>query len=303
MPAKLIGAVDIGGTKTLCGIVDETGTIRVKDVFPTVTGENGGAVCAERFIELIGRQTEKIGVNIKALSGIGISCAGPVDYMNGIVKNPYTLPGWDNFAITQYITQKTGLHARIENDVNCALAGEIKVRGLQNYCVLMLMFGTGIGAALCNRGMVYRAGKDYHPEMGHVIVASEGPECYCGRRGCFESLCSGSALNRRAVEAGYSDFDFLLEMRESGDVKAIAVLDNILMNFKNGIWNYMTLFKPDILILGGGIMKKFYKYVFDAVETDLRNSYDFVGGYQIIGSESAAETALIGAAELILNKI
>ncbi|HOS73945.1 MAG TPA: ROK family protein, partial [Verrucomicrobiota bacterium] len=77
--------------------------------------------------------------------------------------------------------------------------------------VLMLTFGTGIGVAFCHRGDLYRAGGVYHPEMGHVIVDSEGPACYCNHVGCFESLWSGAAINRRAVDLGYRDFDELYQ--------------------------------------------------------------------------------------------
>lgn len=291
---KLTGAVDIGGTKIQVGIVDKEGNVLADECFPTSSRNQSADRAVERIAEILKWQCGSLGIDLKNLRGIGISCTGPVDCQNGTIENPYTLAGWTGYPIVGELMEKTGLCVRMENDANGALLGEIQRRGLQNRKVLMITLGTGIGAAFWNAGSLHRSGK-YHPEMGHVIVASDGDLCYCGHRGCFESRCSGKAMNRRAEKEGYKDFDELYVKAHDNNVEAGRLLEEIRQDLKNGIWTLNLIFKPNIIILAGGFSKRYFPFVKDAVLEDSAGKEDFLSHFEILPAYENKNSALSGA--------
>ena len=298
---RIAGAVDIGGTKILAGIADETGKILAGRSFPTVTGDGGALKSTTTIADTLRQQCASLGLAFDALEGVGIICAGPVNPVSGVVDNPYTLPGWGGYPITDSLQRMTGLRVRLENDANGVLLGEVKLNGLEEQRVLMLTFGTGIGVAICNHGELFRAGGIYHPEMGHMIVDSEGPECYCKHKGCFESLWSGAAINRRAREIGYADFDRLYLDWRSGNPQLTAFMRRAERQFAGGVWNLMSIMKPDTLILGGGLMAMYFDFAADIICRDLAGLNDFVEGYRILKAGEHGEPALVGGAALIFD--
>lgn len=301
MKERFVCAVDIGGTKILTGIVDSHGKVHVERSFPTMTGEGGAKKSVQLIAESLRSLSEDLSIPFQELGGIGLACTGPVDTVKGTVENPYTLPGWEGFPLTDTLRQLTGLKAVLENDVNGALLGEVMLRDLERSRVLMIAFGTGIGVAACNRGALYEAGR-FHPEMGHVIVDRDGPECYCRHRGCFESLWSGAALNSRSVQAGFKDFDQLFIAGGQGDRKAAAFVDQARHQLQNGVWNLMSIFKAEVIILGGGLMKRYFEFARDVIQADLRSLLDFTGEFEIVPAGVLGDPALVGAARLVFDK-
>ena len=136
--------------------------------------------------------------------------------------------------------------------------------------------------------------------MGHIIVSSQGPECYCGHRGCFESLCSGKAINDRAQEAGYRDFEDLLAHLHQE--KAQALLSEIQQNFQSGIWSLRVVFKPDVLILAGGFAKNYYPILQQPLTGAKENNGDFSGLADILPESNVPNAALMGACMLPWKK-
>lgn len=298
MTDHVIGAVDIGGTKIMVGIADSQGNIACCESFPTLLGEGGAEKSLEHIVELLDYQKRKTCGVSGSLNRIGVVCAGPVDTEKGIVQNPYTLPGWEDFPLSRRLSEETGVPVLMENDANGALLGEVALRGFHLKRVLMVTVGTGIGVAFMNRGKLYRTGEGYHPEMGHIVISSRGEKCYCGQTGCFESLCSGTAVNKRAVQKGYSDFDELFAGSKRGEESALAGCEQIAEDFSRGLWNLSVVFKPEIVILGGGIMDRYYSFFADEFLTFIQKREDFVGPLRIIQAGTQAGSALVGAAQL-----
>lgn len=294
MKKCLTGAVDIGGTKVQIGIVDADGNVLADECFSTASVEHEPDCAVEKIIKILEKHCEKIHISLKDLRGIGISCAGPVDCEEGTIENPYTLGGWMGYPIVRKMEGKTGLQVRMENDANGALLGEVLRRQLQDRKVLMITFGTGIGAAFWNAGALYRSGK-YHPEMGHVIVSSAGEICYCGHRGCFESRCSGKAMNERAQRSGYQDFEELYGSAEKDDEKARRIIDEIRQDLKNGVWTLNLIFKPEYIILAGGFARQHFSFVRDAILEDSVDKEDFLSCFDVLPAYENINSALAGA--------
>lgn len=295
MQEMQIGAVDIGGTKIAVGIVDGKGNLLEEDSFPTNPKQQSPEEAMEQVVCLLKKQCDKQSICFENLKGIGISCAGPVNIQEGTVDNPFTLPGWEGFHLVDYLQDRSKLPVRLENDANGALLGEIFQRGLENRRVLMVTIGTGIGVAFWESGKLFSHRK-YHQEMGHIIASGEKRNCYCGHEGCFESCCSGTALNARAVEAGYQDFDDMykaaIQQRED---KAKTLLHTISRDIANGMWTLNIVFKPEVIILAGGFTRRYFEYFKEVILADSKGKEEFLDDFLILPTSNDANPALIGA--------
>ena len=179
--------IDIGGTKMALGIVDGSGIVRVQAVLPT-EAEAGFDRAVTRLGDAIEALCGEAGARTRALAGIGIGCAGPLDTGRGLINNPYTLAGWDKCDIVTPLRARFGVRVRLENDADAAAMGECFAGAGRGFDpIVMLTLGTGVGGAAIVGGEVYRGANGEHPELGHVIVSDDGPPCYCGCRGCLES--------------------------------------------------------------------------------------------------------------------
>lgn len=296
---QLMGAVDIGGTKVQIGLVTGSGTILGARSFATDSRVQTGEEAVLKIAEELRALCREAGVPLESLCGIGVFCAGPVDTQKGTVENPYTLPGWEGLPLADLLSQATGLTVKLENDANGALLGEVFSRGIAHRRVLMVTIGTGIGVAFWDGEGLYRTGR-YHPEMGHILVTDWGPECYCGHRGCFESLCSGKAINDQAQAAGYADFEYLLAHTYQDNAQTL--LSEIQQNFKSGIWSLRVIFKPDVLILAGGFAKSYFPILQQALAAPSENSEDFSGLAEIMPESNVPNAALMGACMLPWKK-
>ncbi len=296
---EVVGAVDIGGTKILVGIATKDGRVIESCSFKTVVGGKGatsGERSADGIISEIKRMTKAHNVT---LARVGIGCAGPVDPVLGTVENPYTLMGWDRFNIVSYIKERLNVSVQLDNDVNTALLGEVSYKGLQGKSVLMVTFGTGIGVSFYDGERLYRTKGRFHPEMGHQIVDISGERCYCGRIGCFEGLCSGSMVNKRSKALGYSGFDEVMDVYNGGSNEAVnGFVSELSRQFKNGIWNLLTLFKPQVLILGGGLAINHFEFLSGLITDEFNNASDFVGEFTVLSALDDAGSALIGSVML-----
>ena len=289
--------IDIGGTKIALGLVDEKGEILFQGRIPTLAQEG-----PEGALDRMEAELRRLGEGLfdgGRLRGIGIGCAGPVDYRRGVVMNPYTLPGWEEYPLAEEISRRFGVPARLENDVNTVLLGEVALGRWEKKDVLLVMVGTGVGVAFYRKdASLHRTRSVYHPEMGHLIIEPDGPDCYCGRRGCLESLASGSALHRIAAEEGFGDFRSLIAAAGSGSSAARDLLNQAARRLAAGIWNLQIILQPEVVVLGGGIMDDYFHFFKEEILNHLPEREDFNGRFTMKPSHGGDRPALLGAAQL-----
>jgi glucokinase len=183
--------IDIGGTK--CAVIAGTEEMKIlsKISFPTETSKGPSYA-----INLLLNSASEIINNPETgrLKAIGISCGGPLDSINGIVKSPPNLPGWDDIHIVDLFKEKFKVPVYLQNDANACALAEWKFgagRGTKN--MVFLTFGTGMGGGLIINGMLYPGTNDLAGEVGHIRLADEGPKAY-GKKGSFEGFCSGTGI-------------------------------------------------------------------------------------------------------------
>ncbi len=204
------------------------------------------------------------------LAGIGMGCTGPVDAQRGVIVNPGTLPGWVDVPVVEWLKQRFGVPACLENDADAAALGEYWMgagRGTDRLYAITV--GTGIGTACIIDGQVYRGVGGFHPEGGHLLVDPAGPACYCGGRGCWESLASGTAIAasmRAALEAQGAlygawaercDGQAVADAARRGDTLALQVMERAADAFAQGLFSILMLFFPEMIVLSGGVMRSY----------------------------------------------
>ncbi len=297
--------IDIGGTKTAIGLgyVDgERTEIRSSIRIPTYA-KAGPLAFFNRAVKAMDQLMQEQHITREALKGIGIGCTGPIDVGRGIIMNPYTLPGWESFGIVGQFHEVFKVPVSIENDVDVILLGEIALSQMYHKNVSLIMFGTGIGISCYQQGSLHTTGSPYHPEMGHTIISESGPACYCGNRGCMESLVSGKALNASAQEAGFNDFEGLYQNYLEADEHAVAIMERILRQMAAGIWNILLVFHSDIVILGGGLMDTFYDFFSEQLLQYIPQSVDFTGNFVFLRTHPGNLSGMVGAITLIQESI
>ena len=250
----MIGAIDIGGTKIAVGVVDDTGKVIASSSFPTapLKGWQAALSTARQELQWHLRST---GVT---LQGIGIGCTGPVYPQHGTVGKVALLPGWEGCPLAVEFATAFGVDVALENDADAAAMAECmwgSGRGVERF--LYVTVSTGIGAGFLLNGKVYRGPNGSHPEMGHHVIDSSGPECACGSSGCFESLASGTALaqwfqqsdpRRRQVTARQ-----IFELAAQQDACAVAAVARFSRYLAIGLGNLVTILTPDVIAIGGGV--------------------------------------------------
>jgi glucokinase len=248
--------VDIGGTTISVGLVRESGGIEGRLVLPTKV-ERGFTEAVERIAQAVESLLVSAGLRRGELAGIGIGCAGPVNPVAGTIHNPFTLPGWEGANPVRVLADRFSVPAYLENDADVALLGEAhagSARSLRD--VVMLTFGTGVGGGALVGGRVHRGVNGEHPEIGHIPVDPSGPECYCGIRGCLESLASGTALSLAGQPWGFADAAEVFAGAAAGDEKASSLVDRAVLAVASAFWTILHTFVPEKVVFGGGLMER-----------------------------------------------
>ncbi len=267
--------LDIGGTNMVGAIVArEDGRLLSHESIAT-DSRRGVSDGLQRVAELARRLVAQAGLRIEQIDAAGIGSTAPIDIPSGTVKNPYTLPGWDEFPVGPHLTQTFGWPSCLIGDCEAAALGETWVgagRGHKN--VVYVTVGTGIGAGIIIDGKLHRPIASGTSEIGHMALdLTGGPDCYCGARGCWEILAAAPAIVQRA-QAAYADAPSdspLLQLvqgnREAitaewvsvastqGDPIAQRLVNETATYMGHGLANVMNMLGPEIVILGGGVMK------------------------------------------------
>jgi glucokinase len=240
--------LDIGATKTLGLVIDDAGEILAEVREATEPGTDGVVRTAARVVEALRAAT---GEPLTGTVGVGIP--GLVDPTNGTVKHAVNL-GLDGdwFALGDALGERLGVRVVVENDVNAASLGAMKVSGEDD--LVYLSIGTGLAAGLVLEGRLRRGDHGAAGEVGHIPVDPQGVLCECGQRGCLETIASGSALAAAWPSSGHvPPAQALFAAAQGGDPKAIAVRDEFAAGVASAIRVLALAVDPRTVVLGGGV--------------------------------------------------
>jgi glucokinase len=258
-------AMDLGGTKLLTGLVGRDGVVVKRTIAPTETSSE------ERLLAQIDAAIdEHLDEGVLGI-GIGVPCL--IDQRSGQAVSAVNVPIQD-VGLRDHVRDRFGLPTGIENDANAAALSEHTFgagRGTRH--MVMLTLGTGIGGGLILNGELYRGAYGAAAELGHVTLDLDGGPCQgsCPGIGHLEALASGHAaralarevaaerpegdLGRAAAQGREIDAKLTVELARDGEGDAREVLRRIGRNLGFGIANYVNVFNPDLVVLGGGFSR------------------------------------------------
>ena len=264
--------VDIGGTNTACGIVDDECKIIARSKVKTNPKGDGVPDYADALGEIKRAVREACGAAGIAPSdahSIGIGCPGICNSELGVVEYASNL-GFRNAPIKADMEKEFGISVYLDNDANAAAFGEFAAGGAKgSNSAVVITLGTGVGSGIIIDGKIYRGANFAGGEIGHTVIVLDGLPCSCGRRGCFEAYSSATGLVRMTTQASELNPDSIMTrmIREEGKVSARtaynamkqgdpvgkAVTEQYIKYLACGIANVINTFQPDILCIGGGV--------------------------------------------------
>ncbi len=250
--------IDYGGTNVKAGIFAEGGTAIRFEQKPL--SEFSSGTLLENLLTFAVEVTRG-----QALQAGGFAIKGLVDSRKGVVEEDIgagsLLAGID---LRAAFSRALGVPFVLENDARAYAWGEWRFGAGQGAKVMACMtLGTGIGCAVVADGNPYRgAGQTGGLLGGHLSIDRNGPQCPCGNRGCLELYCSATALHRRLRElhpelAGENEdvlAAFFRRIREKDRRYESSFLE-FIDNFALGVVNVVHAYGPDVVVLGGGVMK------------------------------------------------
>ena len=251
MPERYRIGIDLGGTKTEIIVLSATDGVILRKRTPTPKLEGYEAIC-ENICCLIkeGRASTNGGDHT-----IGIGIPGILEPRTDTVVNANTtvLIGKPFKADLERMLDHT---VTIENDANCFILAEARLgaaAGARN--AFGVIMGTGCGGGIVINGEIYRGRHGIAGEWGHLSIDPAGPECWCGNRGCVETLISGTGLEnqyniRTGKKAGAPE---IIAAARRGEAAAAAAFDQFLSDFGRALGGLISVLDPDIVVLGGGL--------------------------------------------------
>ncbi|MBN1375762.1 MAG: ROK family protein, partial [Dehalococcoidia bacterium] len=269
-PGKPVIAIDIGGTKYIVGVIDCNGKILSRIYRYTLSAEGPQKLTA-RLMSAIDEAVKQSGVQGAGLGGIAVAYAGLVDIGKGLVTEAPNLPNWNNVPLRDMLANRYGIPAFVLNDANAAALGEHRLgagKGLSN--MIFITVSTGIGGGIIINNELYNGTDGCAGEIGHMVLEVDGPQCNCGRKGCWESLASGSAIARIAKERlGSGEQSILADMTagnidgvtaelvskgaKKGDALCLEVINEAACYLGIGLANLVNIFNPQMIVIGGGV--------------------------------------------------
>jgi predicted NBD/HSP70 family sugar kinase len=196
------------------------------------------------------------------LQEIGIGVPGLVNASNGQILWLPELPDYSGLELPAEIQEHCGISTAIDNDSNLAALAELwsnETADLSNF-VVVVIGDVGVGAGIVLNRELYR-GHDtsFAAEFGHMIVDPAGPECSCGRRGCWELYVSDRATWTRYSRASQQEFSEsrfkeLLRLAFAGDKRALGALSDTAKYLSIGLSNIFLALNPEVIIVAGQVV-------------------------------------------------
>lgn len=273
---KYIG-VDLGGTNIVVGLVDSEGNIIKSYTRPTLTTRKTEEIFDD-IIDMCQILIEEFNLDKTSLKGIGMGIPGEVDGKKGVINYSNNIPMKD-FNVGSYmqvLCKKVNMDIPFffANDADCAALGELVAgAGKGHSDLIILTLGTGVGGGIIINNKIYSGFYAGGAELGHQTIVHNGEACTCGNKGCLEAYASASALIRDAKKAAKENPSSLLntltdnnlenmtakvvfDAKDQNDNVAIKLVDDYIEYLSVGVANLINIFKPEVLLLSGGISKQ-----------------------------------------------
>ncbi|HEX7567741.1 MAG TPA: ROK family protein [Anaerolineaceae bacterium] len=307
----VIISVDIGGTQLRVAVYPTQGIKPIRQKRIPTRGKDPAHV---RLINLIS-ELKLANENVLAISA---AAPGPTDPKLGLVLNAPNIPGWENLPLAKILRDQFKVPVYLGNDANLAALGEWRFGAARGHHDLVyLTISTGIGGGVIIDDRLLLGTRGLAAELGHVTVDPEGPVCGCGHRGHIEAFSSGTAIARyTAAQIMLGRASSLSAIpqpsahdistaAEAGDALAIETMERAGRYMGIAIANYLHIFNPSIVVLGGGVSRSgglFFNPLYQSLKENV-----FAPGYlndQIVTIAALGDdVGLLGALALAITHL
>ncbi len=304
--------VDLGGTNIVVGLINNNYEIVAK-LSTDTRRERTSSEIIKDIATLCLKLIEDNKIDMSNISSIGIGSPGTCDPIKKIIMKSANI-NFENVHIEKEIHKYIDLPVYLENDANCAAYGEFKVgagRGSKSTVVITL--GTGVGGGVITNGNLLTGSHFMGGELGHMVIKTNGRQCACGRKGCLEAYCSAKSLVEIAEKVAIENKDCILneltkndlatssakkvfEAYDLGDKYIKKVIDEYHLNLSEGLINFINIFDPEIIVLGGGVSGRGDKLI-NSIRKEVENGM-YAGAKlkcELKISELGNDAGLIGA--------
>lgn len=267
--AEYYVGIDFGGMSAKAGLFDKNSKMLAKDTVKTSKDDNYVTTVA-KMAQLVKKLCEENDVPIKSVRRIGLASPGVIDSKEGIVVR-WGNYNWSDKPLARDMSEAVGAEVRVVNDANAAAYGEAIYGAAKAYKnSIFITLGTGIGSGIIIDGKLFEGVRGAGAEAGHMVIQVGGVPCGCGRKGCFEQYASASALIRDTKRAMFENKESIMWQMtggdpenvdgktafvasREGDAAAQTVVKNYIVYLGEGILNLVSIFRPEAVILGGGV--------------------------------------------------
>lgn len=261
--------IDLGGTNIAVAVMDENYQFIAKHSTPTL-GRRSFEEVVKDMADASLLVLEKAGISKDAVEHVGVGVPSTIDPDTRNVVYANNL-NWVNRDLITEFKKHINLPVYIANDADCAAYGEALAGAAKDYQdMMMITLGTGVGGGIVFNKKIYVGGNQHGCEPGHCTLVMDGEPCTCGRKGCLEAYASVTALIRDTIRAmAGNPCSIMCEMcgndmtkvsgrtafdaAKQGDETAIEVVNNYIHYLAVGISSFITLWRPQAIILGGGV--------------------------------------------------
>lgn len=252
-PGQVVVGIDFGHSHVGVAVADLGHTVLAErraelDVNRQAVEALDGA--ARLFAEVLARA----GVDSKRVIGAGIGIPGPVDRAHGTAGSATILPGWVGLRIASEMERRLGVPVQIENDANLGALAELTWgagRDCSNFAYIKA--ATGIGAGIVIDGRLLRGATGTAGEIGHTTLDERGILCYCGNRGCLETVASGPAIVKLVGNVNGAPLTLarIVELAAEGDVRCRRAVADAGREIGVAVAGLCNLINPERVIVGG----------------------------------------------------
>ena len=252
-PAEVVIGIDFGHSHVGVAVAD-LGHNVLAERFYELDVNRQAVLALDRAAQMFGEVLQSAGVDRKSVLRAGIGIPGPVDRARGTAGSATILPSWIDLRIESEMEERLGVPVQIENDANLGALAELTWgagRDCSNFAYVKA--ATGIGAGIVIDGRLLHGATGTAGEIGHTTLDERGPLCYCGNRGCLETVASGPAIVQLVgpVNGERLTLTRIVELAASGDVRCRRAVADAGREIGVAVAGLCNLINPERVIIGG----------------------------------------------------
>lgn len=255
LTTHVLWGIDLGGTKIEGTVLDPA-----QDFKPLIRlrvdteATEGYSHIIERISVLVNAMAQESCLPRPSIIGIGTP--GTLDPQRGTLKNSNTICLIGQ-PLKRDLERKLGCNVVTANDANCFAIAESAFGAAKAFgTVFGVILGTGVGGGIVINGKALEGRHGIAGEWGHNVLEENGHPCYCGKRGCVETVLSGPALERHYAALSGAVLplrDIAARAKAQADPHAVATISRLVSSFGKAISFVINILDPDAIVVGGGV--------------------------------------------------